>query len=265
MKSNPVAKQFALKDAAFEENLLKGAASVTGVMDRSWWNDVIFPGAFKSCLKDFRQNGFVPVGHDWSSLPVAMPTSATEKGNQLLCEAEFHSHQAAQDARTVCMERLAKGLNVGLSIGFFLDYEEGTHYFDNGKLLLQYAKDNGYDMSLFDTRGINACKDRCRAITKVAELVEFSIVSIPANPLALATEAKGMDGDGDAPVPTLREFEGALREAGFTRKQAERIAREGFKGLLRDAEAEPTVTEAVDPRLAQLDSKLLRLREFASR
>lgn len=229
----PIRKSFTLKEAGIQENRLRGAASVTGVMDRSWYNDVIFPKAFKKCLPDFLENGFVPVGHDWSGLPVAMPVSAKEEGNALMCEAIFHSTEAAQEARTVCMERLENGLSVGLSIGFMPDYDKGVFYFDSGAEMLKYAESNGYDLDMFDQKGIRACKTYCRAITGIKELYEFSIVAIPANPAAQLTDAKSYDLES----ATMRDFERFLREAGgLSRSMATRVALNGFKGLLRDAE-----------------------------
>lgn len=174
--------------ASLADNTLRGAASTTGNMDRT--GDVILPGAFKKTLASFLANGFVAVGHDWDGLPVAMPTSAKEVGNQLVCEAKFHSTDEAQDARTVCMERLEAGLSVGLSIGFMIDWNEGYAYFPSGKELLDWCKESGYDMSLFDVKGITAYKGFCRAIKNVAELFEFSIVTVPANPNAIASDVK---------------------------------------------------------------------------
>ena len=88
-------------DATMDEDTgtIKGNASVMGVMDRSWTNDVIYHGFFKKALPGFRKNGFVPVGHNWRGLPVAMPTVAKEDGSNLYTEAVFHSTKDAQDAR----------------------------------------------------------------------------------------------------------------------------------------------------------------------
>lgn len=251
----PVRKQFeiAAKGASLEDNCLKGAASVTGCLDRG--RDCIFPGAWKSCLKGFRENGFVAVGHKWSELPVAMPVSAKEVGNQLLTEAQFHSTQAAQDARTVCVERLEKKLSVGLSVGFMLDYGDDDSpsyvYFESGQKLLDFAKANGYDMSLFDQKGIKACTGWCCGILKIAELIEYSIVPIPCNQLAGATEAKAWG--GAATIETERDFEAFLREAGFSRKDATAVSLHGFKALKRDAAAtdEPTGEEVPGDAMAK--------------
>lgn len=182
-----IPKMYRLKAPTLEENLLKGAAAVMGNLDSGW--DVIFPGAFRRVIKGFLTDGFVAVGHNWGELPVAMPTLAKEQGNELYTEAVFHSTQAGQDARTVCAERIARSLSVGLSVGFALDWEK-YHLFESGEALLNFAKDNGYDLALFDQKGLRAHKSYCRGITEIEELYEYSIVPVPMNRLARATEAK---------------------------------------------------------------------------
>lgn len=235
-----------------EDNRLTGAASVTGCMDLK--GDVIYPGAFsKGVLKEFLVNGFVPVGHDYEGLPVAYPIFAQENGNRLECEAEFHSTEAAQEARAVCMERMAAGLSVGLSIGFMLDYDDGCAWFSNGAALLDHAKGLGCDMSLFDSKAIKAHGEECRAIFAIERLFEFSIVCVPANPKALATQVKTTR-PGGMPAPlefgSARQLEWYLRDAGISRRQAVAIANHGYRGLLqRDSEGvtEPATTTEPDP------------------
>ena len=55
------------------------------------------------------------------------------------------------------------------------------------------------------------------------------------------TDAK--DATPAKPPQTVREFERALRGIGFTRPQAEAIARKGFIGAIAAAEPEPTPAE----------------------
>lgn len=245
----PIRKIYEMKAASLEENCIKGPANVMGILDRGY--DVTFPGFFKSALKGFLQNGFVAVGHDWSALPVAMPKVAKEQGQELYTEALFHSTEEGQDARTVCMERMANGLSVGLSVGFFPDYEKGVQYFDNGAQLLRFAEESGCDMSLFDAKGIRACKTMCRGLLPggCKELAEYSIVAMPMNQMSLATEAKGATGDEEDEideVTTERELERRLREAGFSKRLAVGISLHGFKAFQRDAdESEEAIPEEV--------------------
>lgn len=72
-------------------------------------------------------------------------------------------------------------------------------------------------------------KTGIRTLTKL-DLKEISIVTFPANPDAQIDAVKQKLADGN--LPTIREFEDALRERGFSRSQAEAIAAGGYKSLL---------------------------------
>lgn len=233
---------------------LAGIASVMGNLDSA--DDVIFPGAYKDCLPQFRAQGFVAVGHDWEDLPVAMPTLIEERGNALYAECEFHTTDDAQEARAVCAERLAKGLSVGLSVGFLCSYED-CMVFENGENLLAFAAANSYDLSLFDRVGITAHKEWCRAILRVSRLVEYSIVPIPANGKAQAIAAK-CHGEG----LTVRDYEEILRDAGLSTMNAKRLI-SGIKTLSRDAEqpqkaAEQPPTETPPATPPAIDEEALQ-------
>lgn len=219
-----------------EGNTIIGSGAVMGNVDR--YGDVIFPGAFKGVTKGFTTDGFMPVGHNWSDLPVCMPTKAYEKGADLVVEGEFHTTNAAQDAKTVVAERLSKGLSIGLSIGFCCA-KEGVAFFEEGAALLDFAEKSGYDMSLFDTSAIK--KGRwLRAITKVAELFEVSIVTVPANPKAVVTALKSFNAFmGGEEVPDGLSFAhhsatvlGAVRE--FVNRAADIKALRDEKGASID-------------------------------
>lgn len=251
-------KIYEMMGAELEQNCIKGAANVMGILDRG--RDVTFPGFFRRALPEFRKNGFIAIGHNWNDLPVAMPTAAKEVGNILYSEAVFHSTQEAQDARTVCRERLENDLTVGLSVGFMPDYDKGVRQFDNGTDLLSYAeKECRCDMGLFDIKGITAHKSYCWGLLPggCAELFEWSIVPVPMNQESFATEAKSLLSQFKHP----RELEAFLREAGFSRKQAVAVTNHGFKGLQRDADV-PEIRSA--PTVQQLQARLLQLRMGAS-
>jgi phage head maturation protease len=226
-----IKKAFAVKadDATLAENRISVVPSVMGAMDDC--GDVIFPGAFVKAIPAFLKEGFVPDTHEWEmGRMVAFPISMSEDGALLKSEAQFHSTPDAQDVRTICKERLAFGLSVGASIGFSV-YGKGRAWFDNGEALLQYAKDIGADLTLFDTKGITAYDDMCRAITTVDRLYEYSIVPVPMMRDAMVMDAKSYPA-------TERDFELFLRDSGFSRKNATAIALHGFKALLRDAESD---------------------------
>lgn len=124
------------------------------------WDDVgerPEKGAFAPHLDHFLQNGFIAIGHDWKSLPVATPVEAYEDEHGLFIRAEFHSTQAAQDARRVLQERLARGKSAKTSIGYSVLRDEVV---EGGRLL------------------------------KEIKLHEVSLVTVPANPLASVLASK---------------------------------------------------------------------------
>jgi hypothetical protein len=77
-----------------------------------------------------------------------------------------------------------------------------------------------------------------RRLTEV-DLWEISAVTFPSNPKANVTAAKS---------DTIREFETALRDAGFSRAEAKAIAARGFTGL-RDCREGRSADDAVVARL----------------
>jgi hypothetical protein len=192
MDTRKLLKSVAVSEASFEGNTLVCWPSVTGVMDL--YGDVIFPGAFKNALTAFLQRGFVPTDHrwEWTSL-VAMPTIAEERGNKLYSECVFHSDQASQDALTKCKERLNRRLQVGQSIGFTIGAGQYVN-FPNGKALLEYARKNKYDMSLFDAAGISGFGEPCSGMIEIEELWEYSLTPSPANQSAMAIAVKSATG-----------------------------------------------------------------------
>lgn len=135
---------------------ITGYASTFGNFDDV--GERVVKGAFLPSLLSFMTDGFVAVGHDWSSLPIATPVEASEDDHGLFVKAEFHSTADAQDARTVIRERLERGKSVKLSIGYEVIDDERTQ---EGRLL------------------------------KNIKLHEWSYVTVPANSMAAVTDAKG--------------------------------------------------------------------------
>lgn len=136
---------------------LAGYASTWQNFDRV--NERPLKGAFAASIPNFLKNGFIAVGHDWNSLPVATVTVANEDEHGLYLEAEFHSTPLAQEARTIAQERLDRGKSVSLSIGYEVKSDE---FVEEGRLL------------------------------KEIDLFEVSLVNVPANPLATVTGIKSL-------------------------------------------------------------------------
>jgi len=216
-----------------------GAGSLTGYASTfSNWDSVgerPVKGAFAPHLADFLKDGFIAIGHDWTALPVATPTEAREDDHGLLLKADFHSTPAAQAARTVTNERLARGKSVKLSIGYEVLQDE---YVDEGRLL------------------------------KEIKLYEVSLVTVPANPLASVTASKRLPlaDQSDAVLAAVKDYTDrliTLRDlrakegrvlSGDNRKRIETAidALDGAVVALRDLLA------ASEPRKSMTDTHALR-------
>ena len=170
--------EYKLVDAQFKASD-DGSGSLTGYASTFGnWDSVgerPIRGAFAKHLDAFLKDGFIAVGHDWLSLPVATPTEAYEDDIGLYLTAQFHSTPDAQAARTVTTERLARGKSVKLSIGYQVLADE---YTDEGRLL------------------------------KEIKLYEVSLVTVPANPMASVTSSKRMPlaDQSDAVLAAVKDY-----------------------------------------------------------
>lgn len=163
-----------LKLAGDGAGTLEGYASTFSNFDSV--GERVVKGAFASSLPEFMRSGFIALGHDWGSLPIATPIEAREDDHGLFVSAAFHSTQAAQDARTVVKERMERNKQVSLSIGYQVLADE---YVEEGRLLKQ------------------------------VQLYEWSIVTQPANSQATITNIKGRVLEG-APLHTYADQAEAL-------------------------------------------------------
>lgn len=122
------------------------------------------------------------------------------------------------------------------------------------KDVLELMRNGAIDGMSIGFRTIDAKRDGegIRTILK-AELWEISIVSFPMNRQATVSGVKNAGG-----IKTIREFEGFLRDAGFSRAQAAAIATGGFKATeprdedVADQLADPEVLTSLDRLAATL-------------
>jgi HK97 family phage prohead protease len=144
-------------------------------------------GAFTKHLTKFIKQGFFAQGHDHNGLPNGTIEDAGEDNKGVWIEVEYHSHQAAQDARTVMQERALRGKAVTTSMGYRTHDDEYVDIDDDPELKAQ---------------GITTGR-----LLKEIELFEASNVNIPANPMALVTSIKDWS---RADLPAEAHFEMAL-------------------------------------------------------
>ncbi len=190
--------------------VLVGSPSVTGNLDQA--KHVIFPGTYTPIVAAFNVDGFISYNHDYEKPPIGFPTVTEERGNRLYSEFTFHSTPAAQEIRTICQERLAAGKSVGLSVGFWTDWDAMVG-FESGANLLRYAETNGYDLTLFDTAALLAHDDWCIGITRIKRLSEYGVTPMPCNLRALADETKSIKTflpEGKSAWRPPQEGEGAI-------------------------------------------------------
>jgi HK97 family phage prohead protease len=163
-------------------------AAIFNNIDRS--GEMIAPAAFTN-LPEFVRNGFMALGHDWKSIPIATIDSAVADHHGLLVSGTWHSHPEAQAARQAMRERLARGKTCAASIGYTV--RDDARVVQGGKSYRLLK-----DISLF----------------------ELSWVNVPCNPLAMAVDVKGSPagkwgrraGPGD-PGRARAEFDRTIREA----------------------------------------------------
>lgn len=224
------------KGAFSDSGELEGYASVTGIVDRD--GEIVAKGAFAD-VSAFVQAGFFAVGHDWTGLPIGTVEDAREDDNGLYVRLAFHSTPEAQAARTVAMERLARGKSVGLSIGF---------------------------RSLEDRW--ETVEGKSRRIIAKAEVYEVSLVPIPANPLANATSVKSMslaDEAEEVVILARRLAERARAVARLRREQGKSLSAERVEQIREAARLLTETAEEASPRPAPDPETIQRIGERLAR
>jgi hypothetical protein len=87
---------------------------------------------------------------------------------------------------------------------------------------------------------------------KEIDLWEVSIVTFPANSESLITEVRSMFANG---VPSIREIEEILRDAGFSRTQAKALVGHGYEGLQRDVASKGVGNDVIDELVRNINVK----------
>lgn len=189
------------------EMIFSGYGAVFGNVDS--YGDVIQKGAFKDTLREARKSGNWPamlmqhggwgMGAD-DMTPVGIWTSMEEDDIGLKVEGKLADTPRGIEAYKL-MKMTPRPAITGMSIGY-------------------YAKE-----FVLGTK-----PEEPRRLLKKVELVEVSLVTFPANGKARVQAVKNG-------IPNIRIAEQALRDAGFSQKEAKAILAEGFKAVpQRDAE-----------------------------
>jgi HK97 family phage prohead protease len=193
--------KFAAGDGA-EARTFSGYGAVFNNVDS--YGDVIDPGAFKKTLSDARKTNSWPAmllqhgGFGFNAddmTPIGIWTEMDEDENGLKVTGKLAGTQRGEEVYGLLKMTPRPALN-GLSIG--------------------------YRARKF-TMGTKAGEPRRRL--HELELVEVSLVTMPANPKARVGSVKSDDGLG------IRDAEKALREAGFSANEAKAILAKGFAAI----------------------------------
>lgn len=175
--------------------------------------DVVAPGAFQKTLSKWALKGRMPslLWQHRQDEPIGAYSEMHEDENGLYVKGQL-CLDCRQGAEAYALMKM--GAISGLSIGFIDDVSE-------------------YDAA------------RQVRVLKEVDLWEVSLVTFPANDEARIGAVKAALKSGGVPSP--KDFERFLRDAGFSRTQAKQIMAEGYKSLtpLRDAEDPEQATEAL--------------------
>lgn len=174
----------------------EGYGSTFGNVDLG--DDVVLPGAFKDSLEKHAAEG-LPALMFWMHQPDQVPgkwLEMTEDSKGLYVKGELADTQLGTEMRTLLNMKAVRGLSIGFQIE-------------------DRQKDVSYDA------------DGMRLLHKI-DLWEVSLVSMAMNPMARVTSSKSrLSNDGEY-VPTVREFEKCLRDAGYSRNVARHLVSKVF-------------------------------------
>lgn len=185
-----------------EDGSFSGYGSVFGVVDA--YGEVVAAGAFKESLARHKERGTMPAllwQHD-PRQPVGAYTKMEEDKKGLYVEGKLAMKtQRGAEAH----ELLSMHAVTGLSIGF-----------------IPKAWEDDQDEGV-------------RTLTRI-DLWETSIVTFPANEDAQIEAVRAAMELGQ--IPSKKEFEDILRDAGLSRKQAKALIADGYEGLLAQRDAD---------------------------
>ena len=212
MKTKPEEGKQYSKHVLFEckalndDMTMEGYGSVFGVVDS--YDERTIPGSFKDSLNDHKTSGSMPIflkDHDPSQV-VGVFTEAFEDTKGLMLRAKFADTTLGKDAYTLVKLFHQHGQSFGMSIGY---------------RLLKWE--------------IDPTNKNVLNLLKV-DLREVSLTPFPALPAAHTLGVKFEEGE----LPTEREFEKFLRDAGFSRNQARDVCERGFKALNKSRDEDPS-------------------------
>lgn len=176
-----------LEIKALSKRQFEGHGSMFGNVDLG--GDVVLAGAFKGSLKEHKSNGTLPQLF-WMHQPDRVPgkyIEMEEDDKGLYVKGELADTELGNEMHTLLNMKAVRGMSIGYQ-----------------------TKDYSYD------------KEGNRLL-KELDLWEVSLVSLAMNPLAKITASKSRLSESGEYVPTIREFEIKLRDAGLPASIAKKV------------------------------------------
>jgi uncharacterized protein len=183
---------FELEVKALSDRQFEGHGAIFGNVDLG--GDVILPGAFKSSLAAHRKAGSLPAMfwmHKMDQVAGAW-TEMKEDSKGLHVRGELADTTLGNEVRTLLKMKAVRGLSIGYRV---MDFD-------------------------FNKDGVRVLKE--------LDVHEVSIVSLAMNPMAKVEAVKARLSDLGEYVPTEREFERTLRDAGLSRSVARMVCAKMF-------------------------------------
>lgn len=164
-----------------------------GLLNIDRGQDIIFPGAFKADMADFKANGVVCYQHDWTAV-IGKPISVEERGEPeygLFTNSEITSTTLGTDVMKLVKRTVLKTLSIGYRL------KEGGYSILNRETLLATLRERAINtvkqseiMADFDRRKLS----EVMGLFDIA-LFEYSVVTRPMNANATITGAKADESD----------------------------------------------------------------------
>jgi HK97 family phage prohead protease len=166
----------------------RGYASRFLNIDRQ--GDIVLPGAFAKALPEFMADGgLVLADHDnRTGSVIGTLIDAREDQNGLLVDVQFSATKAGQEVRRLMTEKALRKM----SISFYAKPAKLTE-----KQVHGVWSNFGYKP---DERQKMLAKSGAKMIGQVSEIVEVSVVPIPANPEADILAVKSFDAEPQTPL-----------------------------------------------------------------
>lgn len=194
-----------LEIKALSEREFEGYGSVFNNVDLV--GDVVAPGAFKASLSDHEAAGTMPLML-WMHRPDQVAgawVSMSEDRRGLKVKGVLADTQLGNEMRTLLQMKALRGLSIGFRT-------RDSEWVDD------------------DERGVYR-------VIKDVDLVEVSLVSLAANPLAEVANVKSRLSADGVYVPTVKETETMLRKGGFSKASTRHIVSKLFgSGAMPDTE-----------------------------